>query len=222
MKKKLILMGIAGALVVTTIISGSLALVRTSTSGQATSDVSTKDITIAIYEDGKEAVSDNIIVDTKVPGEEIPKKLTIKNTLDENIGYDTYVRVVIYKTWGEMTPSETGDSDVFIKKSSLDQLKQIDLKFGDSTNWYFISNDPAKEETVLYYKLPLKPGESTEPFLQSVKISETLNNEYAGKSILLEMDVDAVQKNDGVNAISSAWGVTVTTDKDGKITSIAE
>ena len=219
MKKKLILMGIAGALVVTTIIGGSLALVRTSSSGQATSDITTKDLGIGIYEDNTEAIDGEIIVKTKVPGETVSKNLVIKNTKTTDTGYDTYVRVTIYKTWGEMSDSQ---NKIFIKDSSLEQLDQIILGITQDPNWYLSTVASTNEETVLYYKVPIKPGESTTPFLNSIKIDESLGNKYADKSILLDIDADAVQVIDGVDAISSAWGISVSVNNLGEITSIAE
>ena len=219
MKKKLILMGIAGALVVTTIIGGSLALVRTSSSGQATSDITTKDLGIGIYEDNTEAIDGEIIVKTKVPGETVSKNLVIKNTKTTDTGYDTYVRVTIYKTWGEMSDSQ---NKIFIKDSSLEQLDQIILGISQDPNWYLSTVASTNEETVLYYKVPIKPGESTTPFLNSIKIDESLGNKYADKSILLDIDADAVQVIDGVDAISSAWGISVSVNNLGEIISIAE
>lgn len=225
MKKKLILMGIAGVLVVTTIIGGSLALIRTSSSAQATSDITTKNLAIGIYEDDKKVVDGPIILKAKVPGETVSKNLVIKNTLNADDGYDTYVRVTIYKTWGEMSASGNGisvnnTSDKFVKDSSLDQSNQIILGLGNSPKWRFVSS--TNEETVLYYSVPLKPGESTEPFLSSIKIGEMLKNDYADKSVLLNIDADAVQAIDGVNAISSAWGVDVSVNGDGEITAITD
>ena len=219
MKKKLILMGIAGALVVTTIIGGSLALVRTSSSGQATSDITTKDLGIGIYEDNTEAIDGEIIVKTKVPGETVSKNLVIKNTKTTDTGYDTYVRVTIYKTWGEMSDSQ---NKIFIKDSSLEQLDQIILGITQDPNWYLSTVASTNEETVLYYKVPIKPGESTTSFLNSIKIDESLDNKYADKSILLDIDADAVQVIDGVDAISSAWGISVSVNNLGEIISIAE
>lgn len=219
MKKKLILMGIAGALVVTTMIGGSLALVRTSSSGQATSDITTKDLGIGIYEDNTEAIDGEIIVKTKVPGETVSKNLVIKNTKTTDTGYDTYVRVTIYKTWGEMSDSQ---NKIFIKDSSLEQLDQIILGITQDPNWYLSTVASTNEETVLYYKVPIKPGESTTSFLNSIKIDESLDNKYADKSILLDIDADAVQVIDGVDAISSAWGISVSVNNLGEIISIAE
>ena len=212
-------MGIAGALVVTTIIGGSLALVRTSSSGQATSDITTKDLGIGIYEDNTEAIDGEIIVKTKVPGETVSKNLVIKNTKTTDTGYDTYVRVTIYKTWGEMSDSQ---NKIFIKDSSLEQLDQIILGITQDPNWYLSTVASTNEETVLYYKVPIKPGESTTSFLNSIKIDESLDNKYADKSILLDIDADAVQVIDGVDAISSAWGISVSVNNLGEIISIAE
>lgn len=212
-------MGIAGALVVTTMIGGSLALVRTSSSGQATSDITTKDLGIGIYEDNTEAIDGEIILKTKVPGETVSKNLVIKNTKTTDTGYDTYVRVTIYKTWGEMSDSQ---NKIFIKDSSLEQLDQIILGISQDPNWYLSTVASTNEETVLYYKVPIKPGESTTPFLNSIKIDESLGNKYADKSILLDIDADAVQVIDGVDAISSAWGISVSVNNLGEITSIAE
>ncbi len=225
MKKKLILMGIAGALVVTTIIGGSLAMIRTSLNKQATSDITTKNLAIGIYEDNKEAVSGPILLTAKVPGESVSKNLVVKNTLSADVGYDTYVRVTIYKAWGKMSNSEKGVSvsnisGNFVKDSSLDQLDQIILGLGTSPKWRSVSS--TNEETVLYYLVPLKPGESTESFLNSIKIGEKVDNAYAEKSILLDIDVDAVQAADGVDAISSAWGVSVSLNSIGEITNITD
>ncbi|NLG05163.1 MAG: hypothetical protein GX567_15235 [Clostridia bacterium] len=143
----------------------------------------------------------------------------IKNTKTTDTGYDTYVRVTIYKTWGEMSDSQ---NKIFIKDSSLEQLDQIILGISQDPNWYLSTVASTNEETVLYYKVPIKPGESTTPFLNSIKIDESLGNKYADKSILLDIDADAVQVIDGVDAISSAWGISVSVNNLGEIISIAE
>ncbi len=97
-------------------------------------------------------------------------------------------------------------------------------------------NASTKERTVLYYTGILKTDEVSPPFADNLVIdkevakkvttTETVNGnyktitmtyDYDGVEFVLEIDVDAVQTHNAVDAIGSAWGVDVTVDADGNL-----
>lgn len=91
-----------------------------------------------------------------------------------------------------------------------------------------------KERTVLYYSKPLGKGDTTNPLSENLVIDSSIGAEvesskqtdangnvivkhtykYDGYQFNLEAEVDAVQKNNAVAAIKSAWGVDVSLNGD--------
>lgn len=233
MKKKLILMGIAAVFVLTTIIGGTLAAFNAQTDKKATSKISTKDLGIGIYEMEQEdkylAVKEgkSFFIKGNIPGTTISKNLIVRNDCSdsEDSSYDAYVRVTIYKSWGSVETSDVGPN--FVKDSSLNTKEVIkemngiealhlfpDTNVLNSTGWIIYSD--TNEEMILYYTKPIKAGEETTPFITKVKIDERLGNDYADHSIMIEAKADAVQVIDGVNAISSAWGISANINPESK------
>lgn len=207
MKRKLALMGVAGALVMTAIVGGSLAAINAQ-SDTSENVITTKSLGIGIYEAGMEAASFVVTAEKVMPGDTVEKPMCVKNDVED--GYELYVRVIINKSWGAY---EAGQ---FAKDFEAD-TSAIALS-RESTDWIVEYED--EEQMVLYYTRPLAAGEETSNFMDALAISEAIGNSYAGKAVQLEVEADAVQKFAGIDAMASAWGVTVTLDENGNITDV--
>lgn len=205
MKKKLILMGIAGALVLSTMVGGTLAAFQANSS-QGTSKIETKDLKISLSEDASELAKYYSGDLRLMPGAEVDTNLTVST--DAN-NYESYIRVTVFKAWG------SGIKDTFSIDDSLDH-GQINITSGDG--WIVKTID--NQTTVLYYTKPVAGGVSTPSFISKVGIPATLTNDYADKQFTIEAYAEAVQTMGGVEAIKSAWGVDAVIDGSGDITTI--
>lgn len=115
-----------------------------------------------------------------------------------------YTRVTIRKYWLD----ENGHKDFTADASEigLNYNKEAWLEeFVDTENG---------EEVVLYYKKPLKAGETSVDFLNSIQVPANLNNADMGRKFVLDVKVDAVQYLDGVNGMLTQWGVLATLEND--------
>jgi hypothetical protein len=74
----------------------------------------------------------------------------------------------------------------------------------------------------MYYTKPLATGESTSSFLDGIHFSEELGNRYIGSSYSVEIEVTAVQADNGIDAIAAELGVFPTIGDDGVITAVSE
>ncbi|OUQ15931.1 hypothetical protein [Lachnoclostridium sp. An138] len=148
------------------------------------------------------------------PGKPYDEALSVRNTGD----IDTFVRVIITKSWQDAKGKDT------TLAPSL-----IDFNILENTGWVVDdSTDYSDERIVLYYTQALAPGEETEALsdtiriepeiAQSVTVGEDGKYEYVynGYSFHLEAEVDAVQMHNAEDAIKSAWGVDVTVSDDGR------
>lgn len=220
MKKKLILMGIAGACVITAIVGGTLAAKNEVLTGKAAvAPISTKELGIAICDnDGivGETTSDGVVASAEIttdanismPGTVIDENnkcgtnipLKVKNITE---GYAGYIRVHIYRTW----------KDDEKKKKELNDDKESVIMSGWDENWIKSESESSPEDIVLYYKYPVDPGAETTSFLTKITINENLGNDYMDKYFSYEVDADAVQalpaEDNQVNkdGIMSAWGM---------------
>lgn len=213
MKKKLILMCVAGILAGSAIIGGTLAGFNTEMKQQGVAQITTKSMSIGIRENNGE--SQKAELETAVaPGTEIPVARSIVNDAPE--GYDLYTRVTIYKRWnrdgldGRKIHLYLGDTELTMENSEA----------VSDTDWILWYADD--EQAVMYYRKPLSENQATSEVLSSLKIAGDVNNAYAGAEVILEFDVDAVQKIAAQDAIVSEWGVYPVIDEDGSIVSISE
>lgn len=208
MKKKYILMGVAAALIATTIIGGSLAAFQAD--GNVQQNINTRSLSIALSEDDK-AVRGEFSPETAMPGSDMEKSITIENTADTPL----YARVTIRKYWASR--SEEGDG--LNKEYGMGADKIVLDINGDE--WYEDTAAKDEETSVYYYRMPLEAGASVE-MLESLKIDENLDNSYTDKGIGLDVEVDAIQAMGAQNAMLSEWGVWADISKDGYITAIEE
>lgn len=141
---------------------------------------------------------------------------------------DEYVKVEIYKYWTDARGNKITDLEP----------DQIEFELGTGAGWYVDESASTAERTVLYYTLPLAPGETSSDLSEDImmsadvleKISETnvkddangrtftVTYAYDGVRMCLDADVYAVQTHSAANAIKSAWGKTVTVGSDGVLT----
>ena len=119
MRKKYLLMVIAGALVLATMIGGTLAALNVKSEEAATADISIKSVGVTIYD---EQTPLGTLTEEKtteiVPGTDVAMARKVVNSVSD--GYDVYVKVVIYKNWeidGEQLYPETGAADLLYVES---------------------------------------------------------------------------------------------------------
>ena len=204
MKKRIVLMGVAAALTATALIGGSLAYFQAD-GNDVRQQINTKTLGISL-KDAKNGnlPSGTVLLPNAMPGEdkELENKLVVSNTGDTPL----YTRVTISKSWG------AGDENSFVKDSEK-----------DSGAIEFDGND---ENMYLYYTKPVDVNSQTDAVLDRIKIAEDLKNEYADKSIKIDVEVDAVQASQSEtareDAILTEWGVLASFDENGNITSIEE
>lgn len=151
------------------------------------------------------------------PGKEYPEKLAVTNSGT----IDTYVRVILKKSWVDKDGKDTTLSP-----------ELIDLHF-TRNGWIIDEEASTRERTVLYYTKRIAAGESTPDLTDTLRIDpaiagkmkETVTEkdgyktvttvcEYDGYRFCLEAEADAVQTHSAQEAIKSAWGVDVNISSD--------
>lgn len=166
-------------------------------------------------------------------GKAYPEVLTVKNS--GNI--DTYVRVILTKSWR----NPDGVKDPALSPAMID----LNLITG-SNGWEIDNSATTPERTILYYKNILGKGEIAPAFSDTLtidpaiasKVNEkvtfedandngkydvgeyrtiTYTYEYDGYTFNIDAEVDSVQTHNAVDAIKSAWGVDVSVDSKGII-----
>lgn len=158
-------------------------------------------------------IAEQIKQDTKLlPGKLYPEVLAVRNNAEIN----EYVRVSVFKYW----------LDKQGEKKSVMNSDWIELGFVTGNGWTIDTASSTEERTILYYAPLLAPGDTTEPFLQSVtindviltKVSQESHKEgnltvitttfvYNGCKFCIEVIVDGVQDHNADQAKLSAWGV---------------
>ena len=216
MKKRIVLMGVAAALTATALIGGSLAYFQAD-GNDVRQQINTKTLGISL-KDAKNGnlPSGTVLLPNAMPGEdkELENKLVVSNTGDTPL----YTRVTISKSWG------AGDENSFVKDSEKDSGA---IEFDPGENWYIMENTDGNDENMyLYYTKPVDVNSQTDAVLDRIKIAEDLKNEYADKSIKIDVEGDAVQASQSEtareDAILTEWGVLASFDENGNITSIEE
>ncbi len=214
MKKRMIILCLAALLVGTAVIGGTFAGFNTETEQQAMAQITTKSLSIklldtTIEEDEVPLASEVVTLankDALMPGDTLAVSRSIANDAD----YDLYTRATIYKRW---------DDD------SLDASK-IQLILGSEEDWIVWYQDD--EQIIMYYRQPLSGvGENgttdvTSEMISAVQVGTDIDNAYANADIILEFEIDAVQKLAADAAIPAEWGVYPTFDEEGRIVKVAE
>lgn len=216
MKKIILLMGVAAALVTTALIGGSLAYFQAD-GRNVQQQISTRTLGISLTDaQSGELPGDSLLLENAMPGENIDleNKLVVKNTGDTPL----YTRVTVSKCWGSY------EDDSFRKEFDKDSST---IQAAANDDWYIMENtDENHENLYLYYRAPLDVAGQTSSILKSLEIAETLTNEYTDKGIQLDVQVDAVQASESVvarqDALLAEWGVWAEFDGDGNILSVEE
>ena len=148
-----------------------------------------------------------------VPGKPYEERIDVKNS--GNI--DTYVRVIVTKSW---TDKEGNDVPV----TTLDP-KLIDLNVPEGNGWAEDSSVATEERSIWYLNGILKAGE-TKSFADSLRIDASIRNQmtesvvtadgktthtytydYDGYTCRVKVSAEAVQTHNAADAVKSAWGV---------------
>lgn len=214
MKKKVIIMGAAAALVLCAIVGGTVAA-PTAKSEKATTTINIEDLDVALAStfdaDSESENLKNVKLENLVPGAVVDFNYTVKNT--NASGYDLYTRVVIDKKWMNGNRVDTslnpeylhilvGEEDADVSSNSL------------SSDWIIASID--SEQVVLFYRKVLEPGVETEAFLKSLKLDTDMDNKYVDKTAELSITVSAVQADFAEKSMLAEWGVMPVFEEDGK------
>lgn len=203
-------MCIAGALVMTAVIGGTLAGMNKETDEESVAEITVNSFGIGVTgtgigENGEE--SKVISLDAAAaPGGTV----TIERSIENNGSYDLYARIVINKKWEVDKSAET-----------------IQLVFDPELvkNWinpYEATMSKDDEQIILYYTLPITKDAEVKLPLTGIQFDSSLNNDYAGKSVSIDISVDAVQAAVVKDSMLSEWGVFPTIDENGVITAITE
>lgn len=217
-KKRVVLIGIAVALVLAAAIGGTFANFNTELEEPATTTINLNDLDVALAAKPGDIVEANYLIENGVPGQE--KKLegfTVKNVENES-GYDLYTKVVIDKQW---TGEYKDKLDASMIGLHMDNISLDENNLGKQLNgwWVYYADD---EQIILYYTNPICPGEASTDFLSEVVLNPKMTNEYADKTAEITVTVYAVQANAAQKSMLAEWGVLPSFDADGVITDIEE
>lgn len=208
MKKKYILMGVAAALITTTIVGGSLAYFQAD-GRNVQQQINTRTLSIALTGSENPDASGSLYLEGAMPGDTVTKSVKVENTADTPL----YARVTIRKYWGDYTEA----TDTLNKDFDRDTTK---ISIQPLENWYVSEEGDEDETLVLYYQDPIQPGESVD-IMDSLQIAADLDNSYTDLGIGLDVEVDAVQAFAVQDAMLSEWGVWAEID-GGHIVSVEE
>ena len=213
MKKKLILMCVAGVLVMTAIIGGTLAGFNTATENKGVTNITVKALGIEMLGTDNGNLEQANAGKAK-PGGEMELVKNIQNNVEG--GYTLYTRVTIDKKWSDETLDA---SKIHLYVGSGDN--KVELTAGTTVNDWIVWYVDA-EQVVLYYTKPLEQGQSSTNFVETLSFDADMDNAYAGKEALIDFSADAVQTIAAEDSIPSEWGVYPVFNEDGTIAAIEE
>ena len=155
-----------------------------------------------------------------MPGKEYPERLGVTNSGS----IDSYVRVVITKSWMDAEGKDTTLTPAL-----------IDLHYLDN-GWVADSAASTDERTILYYTKPVPAGQAAPDLTDTLKIDSAIASkvtqhiteadggktietvyDYDGYQFHIHAEADAVQTHNAKEAIKSAWGVDVNISPDGSL-----
>ena len=160
------------------------------------------------------------------PGNPYPEALSVTNAGE----IDSYVRVIVYKSWKD----DAGNSNTVLSPEliRLDGAEGMNGWVKDEKASGSGADGDYRERLVLYYTKPIASEEETPLFNTTLTIDPdvmkvfsqtkdgnkiTTSYAYDGYSFNLEVEVDAVQTHNAVDAVKSAWGVDVNIAQDGTL-----
>ena len=215
MKKKLILMCIAGALVMTAVIGGTLAGFNTSTENKAVTNITVNELGIDLTSGSSKEIDKGTIEGIAiVPGGEVEIAQNIINDVEG--GYELYTRVTIGKKW----ENDKLDASKIHVYAGVGEDKS-ELVAGTQVNdWIVWYSD--EEQIIMYYTKPLNAGEASKNLIDAVGFDADMDNAYAGAKVVIEFSADAVQTIAAEDSIPSEWGVYPVIEADKTISAIEE
>lgn len=206
-------------------------------------NLSVSDLSVDLYEmqadeyvsvSGKE---DKLLTTLVGDGEsfQIGKTYAEQTAFSNDGNYDAYVRVIITKSWKDGT----------VKDTTLDPAL-IGVTMADSGAWYKDEAASTQEREVYYYKTVVAAPERDEdnnivaldyvPITSTISVKNdvtqivtkngttgniTTTYDYDGKSFDLDIEVDALQTHNAVDAAKASWGVALELDENGNITGVS-
>ena len=221
MKRKLLLMGLTAAMLLTTIIGGSLAFFQAD-GKPVQNQLSTKKLDIDLQEDGtrmKEAEGE-IVEEHLMPGASVEKHVRVINGDSGDTSF--YTRVRITRCWGE------GSGGQFSKDYTLDpSLILLDLNTTEQGGSWLLADGGSVEEQqgretiTLYYTKAVSgdSGSATDEVLRGFSVAPELTNAYADKAVQIFVEADGVQTLHAEDAALSEWGVQLQIE-NGTITAV--
>lgn len=111
----------------------------------------------------------------------------------------------------EVTVKNVGPSEAWVRLSLQVEFLDAEGSIMDVSDMPFILEgvNPEKWEgqgMYIYYKEPLAEGESTEPFMESVKFTEEMGNEFQNTTMNMDIQVQAVQTANNGETVFEAQG----------------
>ena len=214
-------MGITAAMLLTTIIGGSLAFFQAD-GKPVQNQLSTKKLDIDLQEDGtrmKEAEGE-IVEEHLMPGASVEKHVRVINGDSGDTSF--YTRVRITRCWGE------GSGGQFSKDYTLDpSLILLDLNTTEQGGSWLLADGGSVEEQqgretiTLYYTKAVSgdSGSATDEGLRGFSVAPELTNAYADKAVQIFVEADGVQTLHAEDAALSEWGVQLQIE-NGTITAV--
>lgn len=132
-------------------------------------------------------------------------------------GYPLYAKVVADHYWAGETERSEAEQEIKLLDFAPVKTEQEQYFYND---WLVTYADG--EQTVLYYRKPLKSGERSTDFLSEISFPAELGNDYADGEYRLDLTVTAVQADNGRDAIAAELGVFPIFDEAGNLIRISE
>lgn len=205
-------------------------------------NLSVSDLSVDLYEMQAEkyvSVSDGGKLLSTLVGEgesfQIGKTYAEQTAFSNDGNYDAYVRVIITKSW----------KDGEVKDTTLNP-SLIQVSMADEGAWVKDAKASTKEREVYYYKTVVAAPERKEdnsivalnyvPITSTISVKNdvtqivtkngttgniTTTYDYDGKSFDLDIEVDALQTHNAVDAAKASWGVALELDENGNITGVS-
>lgn len=235
-KKTIVLLAAAALLLISSAV-GSTRAALTYYSENYSAEVTVSNIGVSLVENGDVVSYKNYLKDGNwdvVEGELLAnllqedEKVVLGKEYDEILSVynsgaiDSYVRVILTKTWV--------DAEGNVDRTLDPAIIEVEEVLGNG--WVKDESASTKERAVYYYTQILPVDGSTGNLTKSISIDPAIqtkmveivdgNNvsyeyEYDGYTFNVEAEVDAVQTHNAAEAIKSAWGIDVTVAADGSL-----
>lgn len=199
---------------------GSTRAALTYYSENYSAQIEMSDIDVTLLENGKAVEGDGLLKDMLgkdsklTPGKKYEEKISVQN----NGNIDTFVRVVLTKSWQD----KAGQKDTALSPDFI----ELNIT---GNGWEQANVESSPERIVLYYTQALAPGETAPELSDTIRIDNVIAEkvtkkvdgntiryvyDYNGYSFSLDAEVHAVQTHNAKEAIKSAWGVDVNVSSD--------